>query len=184
MQQTSANLLERLQQPAEEAAWECFVRRYAPLLGHWARVLGLRGPDVDDLVQDVFTLLVRKLPAFHHDPRKRFRGWLWTVTANKARENRRRRPRVQLLAARLLEELPGRTDTEEAARMQSRECQVRQALESLRPEFRPSTWRAFWECAMTGRQPAEVAAELGLSVDAVYGAKARVLRRLRRRLGS
>jgi RNA polymerase sigma-70 factor (ECF subfamily) len=35
---------------------------------------------------------------------------------------------------------------------------------------------------VAGRPAADVAAELGLSVDAVYAAKARVLRRLRQEL--
>src|SRR5665811_132490 len=40
-------------------------------------------------VQDVFTVLVRKLPAFRYDPHKTFRGWLRTVALNKWRDNRR-----------------------------------------------------------------------------------------------
>jgi RNA polymerase sigma-70 factor (ECF subfamily) len=180
MQDTSAILLKRLRQPAGKAAWESFVRLYTPLLGHWARQMGLHGPDVEDLVQDVFTLLVRKLPAFRPDPRKRFQGWLWVVTTNKVRERWRRRARVRLVAPGVLEELPGREDAEEAAEAEDRECLVRQALEVLRSEFQPSTWRAFWECAMGGRQAPEVATELGLSVGAVYAAKSRVFRRLRR----
>jgi hypothetical protein len=39
-----------------------------------------------DLVQDVFLVLVEKLPQFDYDPSKRFRGWLWTVIRNKLRE--------------------------------------------------------------------------------------------------
>ena len=52
----------------------------------------------------------------------------------------------------------------------------------MQAEFQPTTWRAFWECVVADRPGAEVAAELGISVDAVYAAKSRVLRRLRREL--
>jgi RNA polymerase sigma-70 factor (ECF subfamily) len=59
---------------------------------------------------------------------------------------------------------------------------VGQAMEALRREFQPTTWRAFRECAVCGRNAREVAAELGLSINAVYLARSRVLRRLREEL--
>ncbi len=45
-----------------------------------------------------------------------------------------------------------------------------------------TTWRAFWQTAVEGRPPAAVAAELGLSVGAVYIARSRVLARLKKRI--
>src|SRR5262249_60000951 len=56
---------------------------------------------------------------------------------------------------------------------------ARRLLELLRPEFQPNTWRAFERLMLEGGKPDEVAAELGLSVNAVFIAKSRVLRRLR-----
>jgi len=38
-----------------------------------AQRAGLKGQDAADLVQDVFELLVRKLPSFEHDRRGSFR---------------------------------------------------------------------------------------------------------------
>jgi RNA polymerase sigma-70 factor (ECF subfamily) len=182
MHVTPVSLLERLRQPEGHAAWERFVRLYTPLLGRWARRLGLQGADADDLVQDVFAVLVRELPRFRYDPRKRFRGWLWTVTVNKVRQ-RKRRPAAPAQAAEgALEELAGRDDADAVMEAEYREYVVRQALHLLRPEFTPPTWKAFWECAMAGRPAAEVAAELGMSLPSVYAAKSRVLRRLRREL--
>jgi RNA polymerase sigma-70 factor (ECF subfamily) len=54
---TPASLLERLRQPADQAAWERLVELYAPLLFSWARRVGCREADAADLVQDVLTLL-------------------------------------------------------------------------------------------------------------------------------
>jgi len=79
MHTTPASLLQLLRQPGEQAAWERFVQIYTPLLCHWAHRLGLHGADADDLVQDVFTVLVDRLPLFRYDPKNRFRGWLWTM---------------------------------------------------------------------------------------------------------
>src|SRR5882762_1277502 len=90
MDTTSISLLERLRQPAHEEAWARFVNLYTPFIYYWARRVGLTSEEAADLVQDVLTVLVQKLPEFQYDPEKSFRGWLRTVTLNKWRENRRR----------------------------------------------------------------------------------------------
>jgi RNA polymerase sigma-70 factor (ECF subfamily) len=56
------------------------------------------------------------------------------------------------------------------------------ALELMKAEFQPTTWKACWEHVVCDRDPAEVAKELGITVNAVYLAKSRVLRRLRQEL--
>src|SRR5262249_5695765 len=59
---------------------------------------------------------------------------------------------------------------------------VDRALRLMQADFEPSTWKACWEYVVNSRPPAEVAAELGITVNAVHLAKARVLRRLRQEL--
>jgi RNA polymerase sigma-70 factor (ECF subfamily) len=49
----------------------------------------------------------------------------------------------------------------------------------MRAKFRPATWTAFWETVVNERPAADVARDLGLTENAVYLAKGRVLRRLR-----
>src|SRR5439155_19199810 len=82
-------------------------------------------------------------------------------------------------------ELPDRPGGDPAADLE--EAKYRQhlgarALELMQAEFQPATWKACWELFVNGRPAAEVAAELGTTVNAVYLAKSRVLRRLRREL--
>jgi len=60
---------------------------------------------------------------------------------------------------------------------------ARRALDRIAREVEPSTLRAFMAMAVEGRSSAEIAAELGISKNAVRNAKARVLRRLRLELG-
>jgi RNA polymerase sigma-70 factor (ECF subfamily) len=55
----------------------------------------------------------------------------------------------------------------------------RRALELVSGEFESRTWQAFWRSAVEGDAPADVAADLGISVWAVYKARSRVLQRLR-----
>jgi RNA polymerase sigma-70 factor (ECF subfamily) len=59
---------------------------------------------------------------------------------------------------------------------------VGHALEVMQAEFQPTTWKACWELVDCDRPAAEVAAEPGISENAVSIARCRVLRRLRREL--
>ncbi|HUR53920.1 MAG TPA: hypothetical protein VMZ71_07300 [Gemmataceae bacterium] len=60
---------------------------------------------------------------------------------------------------------------------------LHRALEFVRGGFEDATWQAFWQTAVDGRPPADVAGALGLGLASVYQAKSRVLRRLRGELG-
>ena len=90
MDKTSVNLLKRLKEPDSDSAWSRFVELYTPLMFYWSRQHGLNGTDAADLVQEILTLLVTKLASFEYDASQRFRGWLHTVTLNKARDWNRR----------------------------------------------------------------------------------------------
>jgi RNA polymerase sigma-70 factor (ECF subfamily) len=180
MQETPASLLERLRRPDEQAAWARFVDLYSPLIYYWARRVGLQPHDAADLVQEVFTLLVRKLPEFTYDRHKTFRGWLRTVTLNKWRERRRHRtvPAVDVGRA---DDVPA-PQGEVLWQSEYRQQIVSRALEIMRTGFRPVTWKACWEVVVGGRPAPEVAAELGLTAGAVHAARFRVLARLRQEL--
>ncbi len=56
------------------------------------------------------------------------------------------------------------------------------AAATVKAEFAPATWQAFWQTAIENRPPAAVALELGLSLGSVYVARSRVLARIRRRV--
>jgi len=180
MNTTPVSLLERLRQPAEQQAWEEFVELYTPLLFFWTRRLGLASAEAADLVQDVFTVLVQAMPEFRYDKQKSFRGWLKTILTNRWR-NRRRRPAEVSLDAAAVPAVPPR-DADSLEEREYRQYLVGRALELMQAEFEPSTWKACWELVVAGRPAAEVAATLGLTVNAVYLAKSRVLRRLRQEL--
>lgn len=178
MHTTSVSLLERLKRPNQPEAWARFVDLYTPLLYYWARRVGLRAPEAGDLVQDVFVVLLQKLPEFTYDPRKQFRSWLRTVTLNKWRESQRRR---QPHAAPL-SELAAPPDMDGFEETEYRHRLVGRALELMQEDFQPATWKACWDYVVVGRPVGEVARALGLTVNAVYLAKSRVLRRLRQEL--
>jgi RNA polymerase sigma-70 factor (ECF subfamily) len=182
MNTTPVSLLERLRQPDQPAAWERFVELYTPLLYYWARRIGLQESDAADLVQEVFTVLLRKLPEFTYDRSKSFRAWLRTITLNKWREKQRHAGARRETGDAALPDLAGADSAEAVWETEYRQHLVRRALEVMQREFQPATWKACWSLVVEGRSAADVAAELGLSAGAVRSAKFRVLCRLREEL--
>jgi RNA polymerase sigma-70 factor (ECF subfamily) len=183
MPTTSISLLERLRLPHDQAAWERFVDLYTPLIYYWARRAGLQSADACDLAQDVFTTLLRHMPNFRYDHHKSFRAWLRTVTLNKWRERQRRRTVASLSDQdAALRRLASPEDPDAFTDAEYHQYLSRRALELMQAEFAPATWKACWEVVVAGRPAREVAAELSLSIDSVYAAKSRVLRRLREEL--
>jgi RNA polymerase sigma-70 factor (ECF subfamily) len=175
---TPVSLLEQLRRPDEQAAWVEFVRLYGPLLFYWARKAGLQESDAADLTQEVFAVLVQKLPEFRYDEHKSFRAWLRTIALNKWRDGRRRRARLPAeIDGSGLDDVP--EPDESFTEQEYRRQLMTQALEILRPEFRPATWKAFEEHGVAGRRAEDVARDLGMTVGGVYAAKFRVLARLR-----
>ncbi|MCA9166655.1 MAG: sigma-70 family RNA polymerase sigma factor [Planctomycetales bacterium] len=181
MNSTSASLLERLCAEPDAAAWERFVQLYTPLLFYWTLSSGLARHDAEDLVQDVFEVLLRKLPEFQYDASKGFRNWLRTITMNKWRDSQRRA--AKRIQAKSIDDM-GECDWElpELTEQEYRQGLTDRALQLVAPEFTSTTWTAFRKTAIEGLDPAEVATELGISRNAVYVARSRVLGRLRKEL--
>lgn len=183
MLDTPRSLLQRIAESPGESDWRRLVTLYQPFIGKWLARAGIPDSDTDDLAQEVLTVLVKDLPAFEHSERTgAFRNWLRAVVVNRSRgywRSRQTRPKQQdgeeMIA--LLEDpssgLSGEWDREHDAYVVSR------FLEALEGEFSPTTWAAFRRQMMDGAKAADVAAELGLTTNAVLVAKSRVLRRFR-----
>jgi RNA polymerase sigma-70 factor (ECF subfamily) len=180
--ETSLSLLVQLRDVGAPYAWNRLVELYTPLLFYWARRLGLSPQDAEDLVQEVFATLVEKLPAFTYDSQKSFRGWLRRILINKWHDRQRRR--------KLPLETGSESDLSEVRddgdspfwEAEHRRYIARRAMELMRSEFEPTTWKACWAFVVEGKTGLEVASELGISEAAVYIAKCRVLRRLRQEM--
>jgi RNA polymerase sigma-70 factor (ECF subfamily) len=181
MARTPSSLLERLRQPFAPEAWARFVALYTPLIYSWARGVGLQDSDAADLVQEVFVTLLQVLPTFNYDRHQSFRRWLRTITLNKWR-NLRRQPAQRSRPGGDPEAVAGPDDWEAFWEAEYQQHLARRALQIMRTDFEETTWKACWETVVQDRPAAAVAAELGLTVGAVYAAKFRVLARLRQEL--
>lgn len=187
MPDTSHTLLERLSHGGDKEAWRTLVELYAPLLRAWLLRYDVRPADCDDLVQDVLLVVVRELPAFQHNQRTgAFRAWLRRIMVHRLRSAWRARDRdaaglesEQLV--RRLDEL--QNDSGKITRVWDREHDqylVHRLLDLVEPRFEPATWTAFRRLTLEERDARQVAAELEMSLNAVFTAKSRVLRELRR----
>src|SRR5262245_26614927 len=180
---TRPSLLVRLRDAADAEAWRQFVDLYAPLVYRFARGRGLQDADAADLTQDVLHAVARGSGRLEYDPaRGTFRGWLFTVARNKLHTFLKRQQRHRQHTEDVeVEQLLAGPDADEAA-LWEQEYEQRLfdwAAEQVRGHFQDRTWQAFWQAAVEGRPPRDVAAALGLSVGAVYIAKSRVLARLK-----
>lgn len=183
---TSASLLDRVR-TNDDAAWKRFVRLYSPLVYSWAKRCGLKNQDAADVLQDVFHAVARNLGQFRPDPAGgSFRGWLWTITRNKVRDHYRARDAEPVGGTDMQHRLQEVPEVEPASWSESGECSratlVNRATQLICDDFEPRTWQAFWRLAVENHPARDIAADLGMTVDAVYQAKARVLRRLREEL--
>jgi RNA polymerase sigma-70 factor, ECF subfamily len=186
---TSVSLLDRLKSARPDGSdWGRLQEIYRPLVLAWlGRVPGL-GHEVEDLAQEVLVVLVREIPRFDRRREGSFRAWLRQVAVNQARTWRkrsRRLPRVGLDSADgFLDQLADPTGDLAREWDQEHDRQVtRKLLAAVRPDFTPTTWEAFQKFALDGLPAAVVAAELGISQNAVIQSKSRILKRLREEAG-
>jgi RNA polymerase sigma-70 factor (ECF subfamily) len=183
---TSPTLLDRVR-ANEGDAWQRFVRLYSPLVYSWAKRCGLPNQDAADVLQEVFHSVAKNITTFRITPTGSFRGWLWAITRNKVRDHFRVSEATPVGGSEMqhrLQEIPEdepeswSTDGES-----SRVGVVSRAAELIRGDFEHHTWQAFWRLTVENHVARDIATDLNMSVDAVYQAKARVLRRLREELG-
>jgi RNA polymerase sigma-70 factor (ECF subfamily) len=187
MAETSATLLERLNDRSDSVAWRRLVDLYTPLINAWLRRHGVSTADAEDLTQEVLEVVVREVARFRHNGRVgAFRTWLRTITINCLRQSLRSR-RAQAHATGSSDITEMLNQLEDPASDLSRrwdnehdEFVLQRLLDLIEPDFRPATWEAFRRQVVDGASAETVAAELGMTVNAVLIAKSRALSHLRK----
>ncbi len=184
---TRRSLIVKLRDPADSGAWSEFVALYEPLVYRLARRKGLQDADAKDVCQEVFRAVAGSVDRWDAD-RGSFCGWLSRIARNLminflTRQSHGTRGSGATSVQELLEAQPAFDPSATALFDHEFKRQLFQsAATNVQGEFAPSTWHAFWQTAALGRPPAAVAAELGLTVGAVYVARSRVLARIKRRV--
>jgi RNA polymerase sigma-70 factor (ECF subfamily) len=187
---TSLSLLQRIRN-GDASGWRRVVELYTPLVYHWCHRWGVDNADADDVLQEVFAAAAASIVDFRREQEgDTFRGWLRAITRHKVLafwRSRERHPESPGGSSALhrLQEVPEPEEivAEDDGDADQMSALFHRALGMLRGEFEPRTWQAFWRTAVDAQSAPDVAAELGMSANAIRMAKSRVLRRLREELG-
>lgn len=167
-----------------ELAWIEFRNRYAPMMAAFARRLGVREQDVDDIIQEVITGFYAQAPVFEYDPAKgRFRGFLKVCTYRTVRKQLNKAARGAAAEDVHLVDPPDPKLDEDWDAIWQQE-QLRRAIELVRDDYGPdnTTFRAFELYVMQGAAPDDAAKQLNLSVASIYQAKKRITEAVRKKL--
>lgn len=175
---THQSLLVRLSSGSDPAAWRDFHDRYGLLIRRIARRQGLQDADCDEVVQNVLTSLTQAMSQFEYDPAKgKFRGYLKTITLRAVSACQKKQPQLADDcddASTVID----RDAFESMWETEWRQYHMRQAMKIVRNEFSDSDLQAFDIYGVRNEDASKTAKQLDLSIDQVYQAKSRVLKRL------
>lgn len=180
---TTTAMLEDLRDASNQAVWDELDGRFRPVLVGFARRLGLAAEDAADAAQETLTEFVRSYREGDYDrSRGSLHSWLLGIARNCIRrQHAAARQQQGQRGASALDAMPAE-DT--WATLWQAECErgiLSDALQQLREQsrFDERTIRAFERVAFDEQPPSSVAEELGLTLNEVYLAKHRCLKKLR-----
>ena len=180
---TKPSLLLRIRDTGDVSSWGDFAEVYGPIIRGYCQRRHLQEADASDIAQEVLAQVARSIGAFDYEPgRGRFRDWLGTITRNKIARffealDRSPRPAGGNQPSGFEAIDPNGDDLEWTAEFHANILQT--ALARIRADFAATTWAAFQRVWCDDQPALDVAHELGQTIDSVYAAKSRVLRRLR-----
>jgi RNA polymerase sigma-70 factor (ECF subfamily) len=182
--QTSTTLLDGIRDPENARAWARFHERYEPIVRATVRRSGLEASLVDDVVQETMLSFARAYRRGDYSrDRGKLRTWLRAIASNRVIDALRQ---VQRQPRQIID------DTQDTPMMNQVAAEMTDvfdeewqravldaALAEIRQQFDEKTVLAFERYALQEEDAERVASELGLTVNAVYIAKSRVLTRLK-----
>jgi RNA polymerase sigma factor (sigma-70 family) len=179
---TRPSLLRRLKDGLDDGAWGEFSARYSPLILRYAHARGLQRSDAEDVCQLTLLKLTRTFRNFEYDPaRGRFRDYLGRVVrsviaSELARPNARA---ATVWESGVANDVADPTDPDDPEwDRQWRLHHLERAMVAIRRSFDAQSIAIFDRLAK-GAVPELLAAEFGVSRDAIYKVKQRVRDRLK-----
>jgi RNA polymerase sigma factor (sigma-70 family) len=188
---TRRSLLTRLKDWSDQAGWQEFFDTYWRLIYGVAVKAGLTDAEAQEVVQETFLEVAKKMPRFRYDPALgSFKGWLlhttrWKISAQFKRRRQERRE-VHLAAqdgttTDALEGLadPISLDWDKVWETAWERNLLEAALEQVKLRVSPAQFEIFYLHVLKEATVKEVAATLEVSASQVYLASHRVGRLLK-----
>lgn len=178
---TSAALIDRLRAGMDADAWTRFALRYRGPLPDFAEARGWPQVDAESAVQETLRIVATSLPSYRPE-KGRFRDWLLGILRNRLKmalrsENNRLRREHTYMA-----DWKSRLNIPESDAALWRRVILRHAVRQLldEPSVAGRTRAVFTDYVLRGRPAAEVADAYGLTLNAVYQIRTRLISRLRK----
>jgi len=183
---TSTYLLDGLKSSDNRTVWQQFVGRYRPAVFKFACGLGLREDDAEDAAQQTILTFATAYQDGKYDREKgSLRHWLFGIARNEIRNTARklRKREIQIVdqveQAGFFDRLEDDNRLERTWEEEWRQAVLSQCIEEVRHVFEAQTIEAFELFAWKGWPARRVAEHLGMSENAVFLAKHKVLKRIR-----
>ena len=177
----STTILERARQ-GDGLAFSRIVDLYGRLVYHWCRQSGLSPEDTQDVGQQVFVSVLRCLKNFRRNkPRDSFRGWIRVITRSRIADHfLAKRGKPTEYTSKSPNALAQIVDDDTLGGIhQDAIVLFEQAVRLMWTEFSDHDCNAFLGVVIEGMPAKDVSKKLGISVNSVYIAKSRILKRLR-----
>jgi RNA polymerase sigma factor (sigma-70 family) len=180
---TRQSLLSRLRDCEDQAGWREFFERYWRLLYNVARKSGLADAEAQDVVQNTFIYLTRKMPKFQYDPaRGSFKSWLRVVMRSRIAVMRRAGANSPLMRDPLkegeeaFEEIPDPSADalDEVWQREWEENLLQTAVRHVRTKASARQLLIFRLATQEGFSLTQVAKKLNVNIAQVYMARHRV----------
>lgn len=145
--------------------------------------VGLQDSSADDVVQNVMTIVAKKLPEFERKRTGSFRTWLRGITGNCLRDYlKSKQHRSQAVGGTEMLDLASAMEDpkSEFTSLWNHEHArhlLNELLMAVAPEFSPNSIEAFKRLAIDDEAVDDVARDLEMSVNACFVARSRVLKR-------
>ena len=178
---TSTSLLEGLKDPQNDEIWLQFVDRYRPMIVRYARRFGISAEDAEDVAQASLLGFCEAYRGLKYErDRGRLRVWLFGIVRNQVRKCRSKPRGLELQVAEI--DALSIESNDEAERLWEEEwagAVAGECLAQVRRELERNTYLAFELYALEELPVEDVARRLEMTPNAVYGAKRRVLTRIK-----
>ena len=177
---TRSSVLKAVADTENETAWARFFDLYAGFVFSIARSKGLKDEEADDIVQVVFTDLVRMMPTFKYDRAKgKFRSYLIGLVHWRVKDRFRNALRDKEFMADYKTEVANMPPADlDFAEREWQTAAMEEALRRIKSDVRPEHYAAFVASAVEGQDTETVMHLYNLSRDNLYQIRKRLTSKL------